>query len=45
VVGHPNDKAYLAGLRSAAYIANRVTTGLGAYYGYERLRPGLFADL
>jgi hypothetical protein len=45
VVGHPDDKAHLAGLRSAAYVANRVTMGLGAYYGHEALRPGLFADL
>jgi hypothetical protein len=45
VVGHPDDKAYLAGLRSTGYTASQVTTGLGAYYGHEVLRPGLFADL
>jgi hypothetical protein len=44
-VGHPDDKAYLAGLRSAAHLAQRVTMGLGAYYGHETLRPPLFADL
>ena len=41
VVGHPDDTAYLAGLRSPGYVANRVTMGLGAYYGHELLRPGL----
>jgi hypothetical protein len=45
VIGHPDDKAYLAGLRSTGYTASQVTTGLGAYYGHEVLRPGLFADL
>jgi hypothetical protein len=45
VVGHPDDKADLAGLRSPAYVADRVTVGLGAYYGHEALHPGLFADL
>lgn len=45
VIGHPDDKAYLAGLRSTGYTASQVTTGLGAYYGHELLRPGLFADL
>ena len=45
VVRHPDDKAYLAGLRSANYVGGQVTTGLGAYYGHETRRPGLFADL
>jgi hypothetical protein len=45
VIGHPDDKAYLAGLRSANDVAGLVTTDLGAYYGHETLRPGLFADL
>ena len=43
VIGHPDDKAYLAGLGSTRYVVS--TTGLGAYYGHETLRPGLFADL
>jgi hypothetical protein len=45
VIGHPDDKAYLAWLRLANYVAGLVTTDLGAYYGHETLRPGLFADL
>ena len=43
VIGHPDDKAYLAGLGATRYVVS--TTGLGAYYGHEMLRPGLFADL
>jgi len=43
VIGHPDDKTYLAGLGSTRYVVS--TTGLGAYYGHETLRPGLFADL
>jgi hypothetical protein len=47
VAGHPDDKNYLKELRDAAYVGNRVTTQLGAYYGFETRnpRPGLFADL
>lgn len=47
VVGHPDDKNYLKELRDAAYVGNRVTTQLGAYYGFETRNPrtGLFADL
>jgi hypothetical protein len=44
VVGHPDDKADLAGLRTADYVAERVTLSRGAYYGFG-LHPGLFADL
>jgi hypothetical protein len=45
VVGHPGDRAYLPGLRPAAYVANRVTMRLGAYYAHEALSPSLFTDL
>jgi hypothetical protein len=43
VIGYPDDKTYLAGLGATRYVVS--TTALGAYYGHETLRPGLFADL
>ena len=46
VVGDPDDKYYSMELRDAAYVGNRVTTQLGAYYGFETATHAwLFADL
>lgn len=45
VIGHPEDKADLEGLRTTKYVEDRVTMRLGAYYGHEALAPGVFADL
>ena len=45
VVGHPDDKAELERMTSAADVDKWGALTRGAYYGHEARRPGLFNDL
>ena len=45
VVGHPDDRAELERMTTAADIDKWGALTRGAYYGHEARRPGLFADL
>jgi hypothetical protein len=45
VVGHPDDKAELERMTSAADVDKWGALTRGAYYGHEARRPGLFDDL
>ncbi|MBC3843729.1 DUF4238 domain-containing protein [Streptacidiphilus sp. 4-A2] len=45
VVGHPDDKALLERMTTAADVDKWGALTRGAYYGYEARRPGMFADL
>jgi Protein of unknown function (DUF4238) len=45
VVGHPDDKAEMEAMTTAAAVDKWGALTRGAYYGHEADRPGLFADL
>jgi hypothetical protein len=45
VVGHPDDKAELERMTSAAAVDKWGALTRGAYYGHEERRPGLFSGL
>jgi hypothetical protein len=45
VIGHPDDKAKLEQMTSAADVDKWGALTRGAYHGHETRRPGLFGDL